>query len=309
MRPVLMGLCAGLCLSACSPEDKPVLRFVALGDAPYGEPAQVHPPYRALLQNINAATPPVVVHVGDTHGDRTCNTPLMKVLRGFMDEISAPVLYTPGDNEWTDCGGKDSEVVLDVDPLERLSYLRKTYFQTNTTLGANPVPVQNQAARGYPENARLRVGSVGFITLHVVGSNNNFRPDNLEAVKEFMARNAANVAWLSDSMDHFADADAIVVALHADMFTPLSGFHKGWHRMSPYRDIGILLGQKSSAMEKPVLLLYGDSHQHKVFQPFPKYRPYLHAIEVYGFPDIKAIEIAVDPTARKPFTVSRVISP
>ena len=62
------------------------------------------------VANINAATPPVVVHVGDTHGDRTCNTPLMKVLRGFMDEISAPVLYTPGDNEWTDCGGKDSEV-------------------------------------------------------------------------------------------------------------------------------------------------------------------------------------------------------
>ena len=91
---------------------------------------------------------------------------------------------------------------------------------------------------------------------------------------------------------------------------PCPGFHKGWHRMSPYRDIGILLGQKSSAMGKSrFCCCTGTVISIKCFKPFPKYRPYLHAIEVYGFPDIKAIEIAVDPTARKPFTVSRVISP
>jgi hypothetical protein len=93
------------------------------------------------------------------------------------------------------------------------------------------------------------------------------------------------------------------------MFRTLSGFREGWHSNSPFRDIGVTLGQQSSKLEKPVLLLYGDSHEHLTFQPFPKFRPYLHAIEVFGYPDIKAIEISVDPSARKPFRVTRIFAP
>ncbi len=305
MRMILLAMGLTL-LGACTAATPPVMSFVALGDTAYGPPEEVYPPYRALIANVNASNPNLVIHVGDTHGRYTCDNKIMQDQRAFMDSFDAPVLYTPGDNEWTDCGATE---VGTFDPLERLAYLRRTYFKGGKTLGTKPAPVANQARRGYPENARLMKGNVGFITVHVVGSNNNFSPSDPAAADEFYARNQANVAWLDDSFEAFADADAIVVALHADMFRSLSGFREGWHSMSPFRDIGVTLGKQSSALKKPVLLLYGDSHEHKVFQPFRTYRPYLHAIEVYGHPDLKAIEISVRPDARKPFSVSRVFSP
>ena len=308
MKHILTALVMAAGLAGCdvAPDVDTSTRFVALGDAPYGDPAEVDPPYRALIQQVNASNPPLVVHVGDLHGHQTCGNDRLDELRGYMNEFTAPVLYTPGDNEWTDCSETEAGPF---DPLERLAYIRKTYFKSEASLGANPVKLTTQAKRGYPENARHMVGNVGFITVHVVGSNNNFSPSDLSAVKEFMARNAADVAWLEESFEAFKDADAIVVALHADMFRTLSGFREGWHSNSPFRDIGVTLGQQSSKLEKPVLLLYGDSHEHLTFQPFPKFRPYLHAIEVFGYPDIKAIEISVDPSARKPFRVTRIFAP
>lgn len=304
MRILLGGILIAA-LGACTAAP-PSMSFVALGDAPYGNPDEVYPPYQALIENVNASSPGLVVHVGDTHGHYTCDDALMDQMRGFMNDFDAPVLYTPDDNEWTDC---HSTEVGDFAPLERLAYLRRSYFNKGTTLGAQPENVKNQSKDGYPENARLMKGNVGFITVHVVGSNNNFSPSDPKAADEFYSRNQANVAWLEESFEALQDADAIVVALHADMFTPLSGFSKGWWPMSPFFDIGVTLGQQSSALEKPVLLLYGDSHEFKSFQPFPKHRPYLHAIEVYGHPDIKAIEIGVRPDARKPFQVERTFNP
>lgn len=296
-------------LAGCQPEDPPTLTFIALGDAPYGDPEKTYPPYRKLIANINATDPNLVVHVGDTHGHNTCDDALLDQMRAFMNTFTAPVLYTPGDNEWTDCKYTDDG---EFDPLDRLAYIRQTYFPNAMTLGQTPAPVENQAAVGYPENARFRLNNIGFITLHVVGSNNNFDPYDLSAVQEFMARTKADLDWLSTSFDRFDGADAIVVALHADMFVPQSGFAgftRGWRRTSPYRDIGVMLGQRSSAFGKPVLLLYGDSHVQKTFQPFPKARPWLHAIEVFGYPDIKAIEIAIRPGSDTPFTVSQQFEP
>lgn len=289
-------------LGACKPSP-PDMSFVALGDAPYGNPETAFAPYETLIEKINAAAPTLVVHVGDTHGHYTCDDALMDRLRGLMNAFKAPVLYTPGDNEWTDCRHTE---VGEFEPLDRLAYLRRTYFKSGKSLGARPEPVINQAKMGYPENARIMKGNVGFITVHVVGSNNNFNPSDPTAADEFYARNKANVIWLEQSFAALKHADAIVVALHADMFAPLSGFRNGWHSMSPYRDIGVTLGKQSSALEKPVLLLYGDSHEHKVFQPFQKHRPYLYAIEVYGNPDVKAIEIGVRPSVKHPFQVERV---
>ncbi len=304
MRYFLAALAlAGLGACASAPAD---MTFVALGDVPYGKPSEVYPPYKSLIANVNTADPALVVHVGDTHGHYTCDNAVLDHQRTFLNDFAAPVLYTPGDNEWTDCGSTE---VGEFDPLDRLAYIRRSYFKGSRTLGAKPEKVVNQAKKGYPENARLMKGNVGFITVHVVGSNNNFNPSDPKAADEFYARNKANVTWLEESFEAFKDTDAIVVAIHADMFKSLSGFRDGWWPMSPFRDIGITLGKQSSALKKPVLLLYGDSHEHKVFQPFKKYRPYLYAIEVFGHPDIKAIEVGVRPQSSRPFRVEKVFNP
>ena len=306
MRTTLVAALSVLLFGCGADRETPQISFIALGDAPYGDPADVFPPFRALIGEINEAAPPLVIHVGDTHGRYTCSDELLADIRGLMNAIDAPLLYTPGDNEWTDCGRTE---VGEFEPLERLDHIRATYFAEDRTLGAAPAPVETQRARGYPENARLMIDGVAFITAHVVGSNNNFNPDEPSAVEEFMARNEANEAWLRESFAALGEADAFVVALHAEMFIPQSGFGNGWWSWSPFRVMGVTLGQLSSEHEKPVLLLYGDSHQHKAFQPFPDHRPFLHAIEVYGHPDIKAIEIAVRPGADEPFRVSRTLSP
>ena len=63
-----------------------------------------------------------------------------------------------------------------------------------------------------------------MITAHVIGSDNNVQPRDLDTVKEFMERNKANTKWLKKStrsQDTVAE-NAVVIAIHADMQTCLS---------------------------------------------------------------------------------------
>ena len=319
MRILLITLTL-IVLSSCKPET-PSISFVAFGDAPYH--TEGYPSLESLIKKVNTTKPSLIIHTGDTHGHYTCDNATMDNLRSYMNDFKAPVLYTPGDNEWTDC---KSTKVGTFEPLERLNYLRQTHFKNGKTLGSLPEKVINQNKDGYPENARLIKNNIGFITVHVVGSNNNFITSDVEAMKEFFARNKANLAWLKESFAELEETDAIVVALHADMFeridtsflliksstfkfrgTPLQPF--GRADRSPFHEIGLAIGKYSSKLEKPVLLLHGDSHIHEIYQPFKKSHPYLHVIQVYGHPHLAAIEIAVRPGSKRPFQVDRVFSP
>ncbi|ARE39938.1 putative transmembrane protein [Rhodovulum sp. P5] len=100
--------------------------FVLLGDVPYGKPETVFPPFEALIDQINATNPDLVVHIGDTKsGSTLCDNAMLDAQLGYLNSFTAPTLYSPGDNEWTDChrpkaGG--------FDPLERLDYIRTTYY-------------------------------------------------------------------------------------------------------------------------------------------------------------------------------------
>ncbi len=66
----------------------------------------------------------------------------------------APVdalVYTPGDNEWTDCHRSNNGKY---DPLERLAALRNGFFLfPNVTLGGRQLPLFTQADHdGLPEH-------------------------------------------------------------------------------------------------------------------------------------------------------------
>jgi len=144
--------------------------------------------------------------------------------------------------------------------------------------------------------------------------------------------------WLKDSFREFNDTDAIVVTLHANMFEsqklPLRMLaHKVYKDKKlllkletyealyrtfflnsdykfklPYRDIGRSIQKLSSDFKKPVLLLHGDTHFHRITRPLKNF-PYLHVIETFGSPNIKAIEIAIRPKSKNPFKVERIINP
>ncbi len=285
------------------------LRLIALGDMPYGPPEEAYPPYRALIEKINTRDADLVLHVGDTKSGGACSDAILNDQLEHMNRFTAPVLYTPGDNEWTDCHRYDGDWS---DPLNRLAYIRSTYFaDPGRSLGQRQLDVTHQGAQGYPENARLKLGNIGLLTAHIVGSNNNFEVREISAVEEFFARSAASTQWLQDSFVAFEDADIIVVVIHADMFEfDFNMFERElWLRHSGFKPFGTALKQAATEFEKPVLLVFGDSHWHRVFQPFPKTAANVTAVEVYGNRDVHAVEIVIDPAADQPFTITTVRNP
>jgi hypothetical protein len=68
------------------------------------------------------------VHVGDLSSPRYGCTDEMQARRlAQFNAVSHPLIYTPGDNEWTDC--HEGQNVKGFDPLERLAKLRTLFFQ------------------------------------------------------------------------------------------------------------------------------------------------------------------------------------
>ena len=318
MLNVLMRLAASCLLVAIMPglAIAQEFRFVALGDMPYGKAEVVNPKFEALISTINARKPAFTIHIGDTKsGGTPCSNDMLNQQLMYMNAFESALVYTPGDNEWTDCYRKSAG---EFDPLERLTYIRKTYFTTPNSLGKLPIALERQAdlmpeSKKFVENARFAKSGVMFVTAHVVGSNNNFEVRDPAAATEFFERDKANVAWLKDSFAKAGanQAKALVLALHADMFEfDFNMFRRErFLRHSGFKRFGETLVAKARAFGKPVLLIYGDSHIFRVWRPFPKSAANITALEVYGARDMHAVEITVSPDRLFPFAFQPVLNP
>jgi hypothetical protein len=226
--------------------------------------------------------------------------------------FDAPTLYTPGDNEWTDCHRASAG---GFDPQERLNYIRSLYFaDPSLSFGSKPETIAHQASDGYPENARILYQDVLFVTAHVVGSNNNLEARDLGATKEFFERDFANIEWLRSSFDVATknSAEAMVVAIHANMFE--FGFGPSWNAEtwfphSGFVNFGTVLREEAAAFERPVLLVYGDSHVFRQSRPFPTLAPNIMALEVPGAVQMHAVEVGVDIDLPGVFTVNLLRNP
>ena len=112
-----------------------------------------------------------------------------------------PFVVTPGDNEWTDCHKRK---VNPFDPLERLAKVREVFFQGDQSLGQRTLTLTQQSNDPkypkYRENARWIYGDIIFVTLHIVGSNNNLGRTR-EMDTEYAERNEANLAWMKEAVD------------------------------------------------------------------------------------------------------------
>lgn len=278
--------------------------FVALGDLPYGSSAQSYPPYRRLIDRINVEAGAFSIHVGDIKSGSThCSDEEFAHQLEHFRRFKGAVVYTPGDNEWTDChratnGG--------FDPLERLSALRQRFFLAGQSLGQTPIAVENQStvtpARGkFIENQRWHHQGVTFATLHIVGSNNNLESRNLSAASEFFERDEANVEWLQSTFASATDkgSRAVVIAFQADVFDSRSPFEDfpGWSGFK--RSVEGTLLPLAERWGKPVLVIHGDSHQFRIDQPFSLQRRPLRNIMrliVPGASDVRAVRVDVRPS-------------
>ena len=283
--------------------------FVALGDLPYGAAEKAYAPYRALIDRINQSAPAFSIHIGDIKsGSTACSDQEFANQLAHFQRFHGPVVYTPGDNDWTDCHRLDNGAY---DPIERLATLRKQFFPPGRSLGHTAMPVENQPAAmhahaQFVENQRWVREGVVFATLHIVGSNNNLEGRDPAAMQEFFARDAANVAWIQDTFDWAQKnaARAVVFAFQADVFDTKSAFEDfpGWSGFR--RTVGQTLLPLAKQWGKPVLVVHGDSHHFRFDQPFSIDKNRLSNVTrliVPGASDVRAVRVLVTSEANFQF--------
>jgi len=313
---------------ACSQatDKNTTLDFAIIGDMPYtaGQKQQ----FLNLMQEINAANLGFVVHAGDYWFDGIAWKPTTKGLPPCADEtyqdrlkLSAkfkhPFIITPGDNDWTDCYRAKPRAY---DPLERLAKLRKMFYPDDYSLGQRKMKLTRQGSdknyAKYRENARWVYGNVLFITLHMVGSNNNLgRTPEMDA--EFRERNDANLAWLDEAFDMATrnGNKAIMIISQANpqfetTWTPKlqKRYLLGGLNMKPpkerrhtgYDDFIAALQELVPAFGKPVAYVHGDTHTFRIDKPLigmtsQRMIENFTRVETYGFPDTHWIRVSIDP--------------
>jgi hypothetical protein len=116
--------------------------FGAIGDQQYREAGLRKWP--ALQADINSASElKFVLPAGDIKsGQTSCDDAMFAGRRRGFDRFRAPLILTPGDNEWTDCHRADNG---SHDPLERLALLRKTFYPNGYAMGQRKMRVSRQS--------------------------------------------------------------------------------------------------------------------------------------------------------------------
>ena len=230
------------------------------------------------------------VHDGDIKdGISSCHDELyVDRLKVFQDS-DIPLIYLPGDNEWTDCHRVFSGYY---DPVERLHHLRKIFFTDSQTLGRKRVTLERQgdvdkAFAEYRENVRWSRGRVLFVGLNVPGSSNNFG-DGDRPSAEFIARAKANRAWL-DSSFALAHQDRYTVVFVMMQANPDFEAFNARRQNLGYGDFLRQLQELTVAFPGRVVLVHGDTHSQHIDQPMrdPRTRALVKKfmrIETYGAP-------------------------
>ena len=289
--------------------------FIALGDMPYGSEMVVGGAYRHLIGLINAERPPFVVHVGDfKDGVSECTDAEFNRQAAYFKSYAGALVYTPGDNDWLDC------VRRGADALERLQALRRLFFSQPLSLGQQPMAVERQADRmpvhaAYVENQRWWHQGVLFASFHTLGRYNGSDADNADVRAEAEAREAANVAWITEAfaLARQRQAPALVLLTQAEALThgrpqaePLvkPGFERSFTQTL------LPLAQHAPF---PVLLVHGDGHVFKFNQPYQdaQQRPItnLWRLEVFGAAQMHAVTVRVAPGAEPPFVATPLWNP
>jgi hypothetical protein len=255
--------------------------FAVLGDTPYGAADVARFP--GIVDQVNA-DPDVrlVAHLGDIKsGSTRCTDEYFAFVRTQFDRFQDPLVYTPGDNEWTDCHRPNNGAY---DPLERLQELRSVFFdRPGHTLGKN-LGVSSQRKAGLPENVAFTRAGVAFAAVHVVGSNDGLAPwtgrtaPTAEQVAEQAQRSAAAVELIRRTFAQAKGKRAVVLMMQADMFEGAPSESSS----GAFRPIVQAIAEGAARFDGPVYLLNGDTHVYERNNPLATASPWL---SFYGWTD------------------------
>ncbi|GAB47311.1 esterase-like activity of phytase family protein, partial [Mobilicoccus pelagius] len=248
---------------------KAAQRLAVIGDVPYGEKQVAAFP--GMIDDLNAAKPVAAMHLGDIkNGSTVCSDEYSSWVKSQFDRLRMPLVYTPGDNEWTDCHRTNNG---GYNPLERLGKIRSTFFATPGVTNGRPAPIASQASRGFPENVSFRYPGVSAAAIHVVGSDNGRLPwtGEKEATSAQLAEEQARMAASIDLVEQtFATARAkkdraVAIAMQADMFDPTYEPKPGTNQA--FAPLVQKLVDETNDFDGRVYLLDGDSHVFHVDEP------------------------------------------
>jgi hypothetical protein len=280
------------------------------GDMPYSD-VQAQTGVPNLIADMNTSDIRFSVHDGDLKAGNaiagsvtptTCQnstTPsIYTQALGYFNSLKKPAIFTPGDNDWTDCdrtsnGGFNS--------LQRLQYERGLFFKTDKSLGQHRMKLEEQSAplcqgtddamtgqprylTGCVENRRWNYRDVTYATLNVQGTCNNLCSSGVGDpggdVPEYTAREAADEAWLNETFDEAEakNSAGVMIIWQADPGFDTFGF-QGAPKRDPktlvendgnpdgFHDILSVLRTRTIEFKKPVVLVHGDSHYFVVDKP------------------------------------------
>jgi hypothetical protein len=295
-----------------------------------------------LTKSINNAKVSFTIFGGDTKdGSSLCtDTTLRDDATAMFNSLAIPTVYTPGDNEWTDChrtnnGGRNN--------LERLDFLRKNMFNTPKSFGGNvkaQLTLTRQGAPGgeYSENSRWTKGNVVFVTLNVPGSNNNKVNAgtcvNSKSVRtqvecdadnaEYIARDAKNIEFMKESFEAAKDGAAagVMIVIQGDPVfdspdTETVNERTAVSTDAPHDGYDAFLAtliSETKAFTGQVVLVHGDSHYFRVDKPYMLQTTAkadmvrnLTRVENFGSPSVHWVKVTVTPKNPNVFTFEPMI--
>lgn len=320
-KVLIPGVClAALSLSGCGGGDNVSdnvsnkFTLAVIGDMPYGASPTDTVEFKASPAFITAINndPDVsmVLHTGDIHsGKEYCTQAYDASIFSQWSAFKAPLVYTPGDNEWADCHKKKEgggaynattggiDYVLDAsgnwvnyaggDPMANLDLLRSIFFSApGKTLGGS-MAVHSQSLEfdpasptdsAYTENVWFEKSGVMFVTMNIPGGSNNgtdpwYGAPSMNPVQKQAVINYTGAAmrWLDTA---FAKAKAngdtaVVIMEQADMWD-LDGLTMANQHLTEYKQYIDKIAALTTAYAKPVLLINGDSHLYRSDNPLAK---------------------------------------
>jgi hypothetical protein len=277
--------------------------FALIGDMPYGAEGDLKFPN--VIADINAdRTLSFVAHDGDIkNGSSVCSDAMFFNRLELFNRFVHPVIYVPGDNEWTDCHRANNGAY---DPLERLAFLRALFFPTDESLGQHTLVLERQSSDPsyalYRENVRWTVKNVLFAGLHVVGSNNNLGRTP-ESTAEYVARNAATLDWLRSTFTRAREEahQAVMLIVQAN-----PGFELPAPQRTGFNDFLATLEAETIAYGQPVVLVHGDSHYFRIDKPLIGTRSRRRVenftrVETFGENDNHWLHVTVEPNSPNVF--------
>lgn len=298
--------------------------FALWGDMPYAKNGD-SPKIQALINDINASNVAFTIFDGDIKdGSSICDDSQYTNAIDRFNTFKKPMVYLPGDNEWTDChrtnnGGYNN--------LERLTHIRQMMFNTPFSFGQKKMKLEHQGplAGEYAENVRWKKGKVMFVGLNVPGSNNNKVSSDSECTSksarslddckadnaEYLARDAANIEFLKESFQKAKDSKSrgLVITIQADPSFDLPETETTNERTLPGFDgfnnfLNVLVSETNN-FKGEVVLVHGDVHFFKIDKPLIDQAHLVKnftRVETFGSPNVHWIKVSVNSNSRNLFT-------